>query len=128
MKPMAWVLAGALGAASGLAAAEADDAKRVFSLASPSVVTVRTEDDKGVAEGQGSGVVVAPQRVVTNCHVIENAPVIRVFVGDKGRPAIWLRRNAIQDLCLLQVDGLAAAPARLREGAVPTPMTPAQFS
>jgi tetratricopeptide (TPR) repeat protein len=119
MKPMAWVLAGALGAASGLAAAEADDAKRVFSLASPSVVTVRTEDDKGVAEGQGSGVVVAPQRVVTNCHVIENAPVIRVFVGDKGLPAIWLRRNAIQDLCLLQVDGLAAAPARLREGAVP---------
>ncbi|HRH74189.1 MAG TPA: hypothetical protein PLM62_13930, partial [Zoogloea sp.] len=82
MKPMAWVLAGALGATSGMVAAETDDAKRVFSLASPSVVTVRTEDDKGVAEGQGSGVVVAPQRVVTNCHVIENAPVIRVFVGD----------------------------------------------
>ncbi|WP_374476542.1 tetratricopeptide repeat protein [Zoogloea sp.] len=119
MKPMAWVLAGALGATSGMVAAETDDAKRVFSLASPSVVTVRTEDDKGVAEGQGSGVVVAPQRVVTNCHVIENAPVIRVFVGDKGLPAVWLRRNAIQDLCLLQVDGLGAASARLREGAVP---------
>ncbi len=119
MRPMAWMLAGTLGAASGMALGESDDAKRVFSLTSPSVVTVRTEDGKGLAEGQGSGVVVAPQRVVTNCHVIESAPVIRVYVGDKGLPATWLRQNAVQDLCLLQVDGLGAAPARLREGAVP---------
>jgi tetratricopeptide (TPR) repeat protein len=119
MKPMAWMLAGVLGAASGMAAGETDDAKQVFSLASPAVVTVRTEDGQGVAEGQGSGVVVAPERVVTNCHVIESAPVIRVFSGDKGLPAIWLRRNAVQDLCLLQVDGLGAVPARLRQGPVP---------
>jgi len=119
MKPLVWMLAGVLGAAGGPAAAETDDAKRVFALVSPAVVTLRTEDGAGVAEGQGSGVVVAPERVVTNCHVIENAPVIRVFVGDRGLPATWLRRNAVQDLCLLQVDGLGAAPARLRQGPAP---------
>ncbi len=119
MKPLVWMLAGVLGAAGGPAAAETDDAKRVFALVSPAVVTLRTEDGAGGAEGQGSGVVVAPERVVTNCHVIENAPVIRVFVGDRGLPATWLRRNAVQDLCLLQVDGLGAAPARLRQGPAP---------
>lgn len=119
MKPIVWMLAGVLGAAGGPAAAETDDAKRVFALVSPAVVTLRTEDGAGGAEGQGSGVVVAPERVVTNCHVIENAPVIRVFVGDRGLPATWLRRNAVQDLCLLQVDGMGAAPARLRQGPAP---------
>lgn len=119
MKPLVWMLAGVLGAAGGPAAGETDDAKRVFALVSPAVVTLRTEDGAGAAEGQGSGVVVAPERVVTNCHVIENAPVIRVFVGERGLPATWLRRNAVQDLCLLQVDGLGVAPARLRQGLAP---------
>lgn len=110
-----WLLTGAF----GMAAADPGDAQRVFSLAGPSVVTVRTEDGKGVAEGQGSGVVVARGRVVTNCHVIDSAPLIRVVAGDRGLPAVWLRQNAAQDLCLLQVDGLDAAPARLRAGAPP---------
>ena len=68
-------------------AAETDAAREVFERVAPSVVTVQVMDDKGTLEGQGSGVVVAREQVVTNCHVVENARSIRVLAGDAGLDA-----------------------------------------
>lgn len=97
-------------------AAETDAAREVFERVAPSVVTVQVMNDKGILEGQGSGVVVAREQVVTNCHVVENATTIRVFAGDAGLDARWVRQKAAMDVCLLQVDGLKAPPARLGTG------------
>ncbi|KAB2967963.1 serine protease [Zoogloea sp.] len=104
-------------AASPACAAETEEARQVFARVAPSVVSIQVMDGKGVVEGQGSGVVVAREQVVTNCHVIENATAIRVLAGDTGLDARWLRQKAAMDLCLLQVAGLKAPPARLRAGA-----------
>ena len=59
----------------------------------------------------GSGVMVGPGEVATNCHVTRNADSIAVRKG-----GIWLtvqsqRANMGRDLCLLNVSAAAAPPA-----------------
>jgi len=59
----------------------------------------------------GSGVMVGPSEVATNCHVTRNADSIAVRKG-----GIWLtvqsqRANTDRDLCLLNVPAAAATPA-----------------
>ncbi len=92
----------------------AGEAQRVFAKVSPSVVTVKTFDVKGSAEGQGSGVVVGPGLVASNCHVVEGAASIRVTATQGEMRAEWTRRLPGLDLCLLKVEGLQAAPLPLR--------------
>ncbi|NML24938.1 serine protease [Zoogloea dura] len=107
-----------LGLAVRLALAdETDEARQVFARVAPSVLTVRTLDAAGREDGQGSGVVVGREQVVTACHVIEDARRIRVVAGEQAFDAEWVRRNAPLDLCLLRVAGLKALPVKLRSGA-----------
>jgi tetratricopeptide (TPR) repeat protein len=108
---------GALGWAGSAAAATPADAERVFAAVSPSVVTIKSADDKGVVEVQGSGVVVGKGQVATNCHVIRDAAAIRVFSGGVELEGKWVRQNAALDLCLLSVSGLEVSPVKLRPGA-----------
>ena len=61
----------------------------------------------------GSGVVVAPGRVVTSCHVTASAPSIRVLYGGLRFPVKLQRADIRHDLCMLDVPDLAAAPIRL---------------
>jgi hypothetical protein len=53
----------------------------------------------------GSGVMVAPDRLLTNCHVVRNAQQIRASRG----PESWLARvdagDSYLDLCLLKLSG-----------------------
>ena len=92
----------------------AEDAQRIFARVSSSVVTIRTFDVKGNPEGQGSGVVIGPGLVASNCHVVEDAASIRVTAGQGEMRAEWTRRSPGIDLCLLKVEGLQAAPLPLR--------------
>lgn len=112
--PAALACAWALGS---LAASVPEDAERVFAQVSPSVLTLRTLDEQGHPEGQGSGVVVGKGLVATSCHVIRDASAIRVEAGKARLAGRWLRQNAALDLCLLAVDELTAPPLRLRPGA-----------
>ncbi|CAN5920707.1 hypothetical protein BH11PSE8_BH11PSE8_40920 [soil metagenome] len=56
----------------------------------------------------GSGVVVAPEHIVTNCHVTRDALKINVLRGDVRWLASAQQSDVKHDLCLLQVPGLRA--------------------
>jgi tetratricopeptide (TPR) repeat protein len=92
----------------------ADDAARIFERVAPSVVTVQTLDESGHADGHGSGVVIAPTRVVTNCHVVRDARTLQVRRADKALPARWVSADLPRDLCLLEIPGLDAPPVKQR--------------
>ncbi len=61
----------------------------------------------------GSGVVVAPEGVVTNCHVTRDATEVEIVRGGARWRAVSQRRDTAHDLCLLQVPGLLAPVAKL---------------
>lgn len=63
--------------------------------------------------GLGSGVVVAKDQVVTNCHVVANA--ISISVNNNGENYITsaLKPDWHHDLCILKVEGLNAPVANI---------------
>lgn len=97
-----------------LEAAESISAEEIFRRVSPSVVTVHALDGKNQAEGLGSGVVIAPGLIVTNCHVVQEAGKLEIEAAQKKWEARWIRRDAGRDLCLLSVAGLTVPAAGLR--------------
>ncbi len=88
--------------------------QEVFQRVSPSVFVVEALDSQGRVVAFGSGVAVAPNQVVTNQHVIEDAIQVRVRRGQQTWPAVVTHANAGQDLCRLRVEGLQARPAEIR--------------
>jgi S1-C subfamily serine protease len=64
---------------------------------------------------EGSGVVVAPQRVVTNAHVVAGVDTPTVQVGGTGerRAARVVLFDPQKDIAVLAVPGLRATPLRL---------------
>lgn len=83
-------------------------AETVFAKVSPSVVIIIVKDASGKPALQGSGVVIAISRLITNCHVAQGGPSIEVHSGDKKFSATILYADPDRDLCELSVPGLAA--------------------
>ena len=89
-------------------------AERVFENAWRSVVVVKSGD------AQGSGVVIRPNVVATNCHVVDGGRVIVYKTGnrraltDSSFAATIRKRDAQKDFCLLDVAGLWGIPASIR--------------
>ena len=107
----------AIGAHIALAPAPkaANRAARVFENAWRSVVVVVTD------EGQGSGVIIRPNIVATNCHVVDGSGGIVVYKSanrrantDAAFAATIRRSDAARDFCLLDVDGLWGIAATVR--------------
>lgn len=92
------------------AAATQLSAEELFERYAQSVVVIEGLNGESKQILQGSGVVVADQKVITNCHVAKSAAAVVVKLADKRYPAILLRVDADpqHDLCLLAVDGLHA--------------------
>jgi hypothetical protein len=91
------------GLAAGAAHAEIDRA--AFVRLSHSVLKVEAIRAQG-GYSLGSGVVVASQRVVTNCHVTRDATEIHVL-ADGLRQAVEAESSDVDhDLCLLHVPGI----------------------
>lgn len=63
--------------------------------------------------GVGSGVVVAQDQVVTNCHVVANALAISVQSAGLNYDAVALKPDWHHDLCIVKVEGLQAPVASL---------------
>lgn len=89
----------------------------IFRRAAPSVVVVLAVDSSEQTKTLGSGVVVAQDRVVTNCHVTDEGPVVYVVRDGQRTQARVVERAADEDLCLLQVATGDAPVARLRRSA-----------
>ena len=91
-------------------------AETVFENTWRSVVLIKT------SEAQGSGVIVRPNIVATNCHVIDAGGDIVVFKHDNRRAstdtlflATVRRRDDENDFCLLDVAGLWGIQASMRK-------------
>lgn len=89
--------------------------EQIFGRVSPSVVTVRTFDARGNPLGQGSGVVIAAERVATNCHVIKGAAATRVETATQTVTAGGARMDGNRDVCVVSAAGLSAPPVAARE-------------
>jgi S1-C subfamily serine protease len=91
---------------SGASGAEVD---HTLSL---SVVQIRAYPGSGKTLF-GSGVVVGPNRVVTNCHVTRTALKILVSKGPMPYPAVTQQADTRHDLCLLTTPGIPFPTANL---------------
>jgi tetratricopeptide (TPR) repeat protein len=92
----------------------AETAEQVFKRASPSVVVVYVSDTHGTAVALGSGVVVRPGAVVTNCHVVNaGGPRAELAVTYAGKTfSAGIRYyDGDRDMCELSVPNLRARPA-----------------
>lgn len=83
----------------------------VYALKS-SVVKIRVILPNG-HYGVGSGVVVAKDQVVTNCHVVANAQSINVIKFGESYRATGLKADWHHDLCIVRFDGLNTTVATL---------------
>ncbi|MCU6454044.1 serine protease [Sphingomonas sp. A2-49] len=90
------------------------------------VVTIAVVDGQVVGFGHGSGVAVAPNRIVTNAHVMELAErypdnvVVGVVPseGDKSYQGRVIAYDAKADLALIEFTGASLPPAALYTGPV----------
>ncbi len=67
----------------------------------------------GAGERHGSAVVIAPDKLVTNCHVIRDAQSIHVLRGADRWVAQHYAGDGEKDLCLLSAPGVQAPPASI---------------
>ena len=79
-----------------------------------SIVMVTT-DIPGGSNGRGSGVVVSPEYVATNCHVIANSNGANIAKFRDGYQPIALKANWRRDVCLLKFDPLPFKPISMRD-------------
>lgn len=100
---------------TGAVFAHARTPQQIFETAAPSIVVVEVLSAQGKLEGNGSGVVIAPGEIITNCHVAKSGKILRVKHA-KSRYAARLRYvDADRDLCQLSTPGLSAPSAQLGE-------------
>lgn len=104
--PMPMATVGVGGGARG-------NAEEVFASAAPSIARVLAMDISGRPVSQGSGVVIGPGVVVTNCHVTKGSHDITVKVGREEYRATALASDEEHDLCRFTVTGLAAPAVSL---------------
>lgn len=79
-----------------------------------SIVMVTT-DMPGGSNGRGSGVVVSPEYVATNCHVLANSNGANIAKFRDGYQPTALKANWRRDLCLLKFTPLPFKPVPMRE-------------
>ncbi len=84
------------------------DAEQVFDKAAPSVVTVESQDANGVLLSFGSGVVVAPGEIITNCHVLRDGVLLHVKKEGHSASAYLHFSDKARDLCQLQANQATA--------------------
>lgn len=88
--------------------------EEVFEIASKSVVAIKVLDENAKKLIMiGSGVVVAMDEVITNCHVADKGRFLLVRHQGLDHAAILTARLRQHDLCLLRVRDLTGQPVEL---------------
>ena len=88
----------------------------LFERLSPSVfmvVTYAGTEPKARQIGTGSAVVIAPETVITNCHVLRKSQRVEVVNGPVRLAATLEFPDVERDLCQMRVPGLKAPPVTL---------------
>jgi len=83
----------------------ADIDRAVLIGLSASVLKIEALQEQG-SLSLGSGVVIAPEKIITNCHVTRDALKVNVLRGGARWLAEVQRSDIDHDLCLLRVPGL----------------------
>jgi S1-C subfamily serine protease len=86
----------------------------IFQRASPSVFVVEALGANGESLDLGSGVAVAANLLITNCHVVENSSSLRISRGHKKWAARLVRALPNHDLCGLRPAQLDLEPVSIR--------------
>jgi len=86
------------------------DAEKLYEKVSPSIWVVNTFTKDGKRVGQGSAVVVAPQRLATNCHVLRSAVKVVVQRRNTTHLAELELVDPERDICQLKVEDMSAPP------------------
>jgi S1-C subfamily serine protease len=90
---------------------------QVFNTVKDAVVVVTTLDTQGRLKSQGSGVLISPGRVATNCHVVRGGPSYHVGRGEQRAAATLYAEDGDKDICLLDATGIGGEPAQLGQAA-----------
>lgn len=104
---LAIALAGWASAAGALPPAE------VYARVAPSIWRVQTYDIDGLPLGLGSGVVIAPDTLVTNCHVLAKAKRVAVKRDKTSIDARLEMWDPPRDVCQIKAPGLGAPAVEL---------------
>jgi serine protease Do len=87
--------------------------EELFAALSPSIARITVFDVGGRAVGIGSGVVIAPGTLITNCHVATAGGTLAVKVGAESLTAHVEVADEEYDLCRLSVTGMSAPAVTL---------------
>ena len=90
---------------------------QVFDKVKDSVVVVKALDAQGEVKGQGSGVLLPSEKIVTNCHVVEGSATYQVGQGKQLVSATLYAEDGDKDICLLDAKGITGKPAQLGKAA-----------
>jgi S1-C subfamily serine protease len=86
----------------------------LFQRVSPSVFVVQALDENGKTLMLGSGVAIARDLLITNCHVVQNGSSLRVSRGKQTWTARLIQTVPSHDLCGLRPSGLTLQPVEVR--------------
>ena len=91
----------------------ASRATEIFAASGLAIVSISARSTTGAQKG-GSGVLVAPDEILTNCHVIEDALIIDLaFSDNKTVSASIAGRYEGLDLCLLRARSEGRKPPKI---------------
>jgi S1-C subfamily serine protease len=92
----------------------------VVAEAARSVVKIHTVVPACQKILEGSGVVIAPNRVMTNAHVVAGGNSVSISVDGQDHSANVVSYNPDEDISILDVPGLQAPQLTFAEGVAPT--------
>ncbi len=86
---------------------------QLFERLSPSIWAVSVYDAAGSRTGGGSAVVIGPEELVTNCHVLARVQTITVKRENMQHDARLLNPDIERDLCILRAKDMVAPPVQI---------------
>lgn len=100
----AWMLAGLMPVSPVIAM----DASQLYAKRAPSIWLVTVYDAQGRPKGLGSAVVIGPETLVTNCHVLFHSKSVSVKHENTAHGARLEHADVDRDLCILRAQGMVA--------------------
>ncbi len=103
-------------AAAPITSGQERNAEQIFTELSVSIARINVSNASGKPVSVGSGVVIARDTVITNCHVTQGGNTFQVKIGNQNYSGQLELEDRDFDLCRLHVNGLSAPAVRLGQG------------